>query len=401
MTVVQVERPPNVPKERVVEFDLFNAPGAERDFHRAWSVLQNDGTADLVWTPFNGGHWIATRGQTIRTVYSDYRSFSSRVVLLPKASGEFFNMLPLTLDPPQHRPFRNLLNGGLAPKIVAQMEDKVRSFAVALIEEVKPQGGCEFITHYAEKLPMDMLMTIAALPLSDAALLKRLVNQMTRPDGSMPFDEAMQTFHDYMRKAVRERAGGNGTDIISQVVNGMIRERHITEDEAVHMCTEIMVAGLDTVANMLGFVMLALAQQPALRARLIENPGLIEGSLDEFFRRYASVTMAREVVRDMEFAGVHLKKGEMIAVPTFLAGLDARENKCPFEMDLSREQIFHATFGAGVHSCPGKYLGLLELRVTLEEWLARIPEFKIQEGHAVRMTGGIVGSVNELPLVWD
>jgi cytochrome P450 len=103
----------------------------------------------------------------------------------------------------------------------------------------------------------------------------------------------------------------------------------------------------------------------------------------------------------MEFAGVSLKQGDMISTPTPLAGIDERANECPMKVDFHRGNGQHATFGNGPHVCPGANLARNEVRITLEEWLKRIPEFQVAPGQSVQFTGGIAGTVDALPLVWD
>ena len=102
----------------------------------------------------------------------------------------------------------------------------------------------------------------------------------------------------------------------------------------------------------------------------------------------------------MEFEGVSLKQGEMIMAPTILHGLDEQDNPAPLDVDFERKAVQHSTFGAGSHICPGAHLARTETRIVLEEWLKRIPIFSIAPGHDIEFTGGIVGSVNSLPLVW-
>jgi len=104
--------PANVCPHQVVDFDFFAPPGVERDFHAAWSTLHAADVPDVVWTPHNGGHWIATRGDLVEEVFSDYATFSNRVVIIPKARGELYRMLPTTLDPPEHRPVRSAWRNG-------------------------------------------------------------------------------------------------------------------------------------------------------------------------------------------------------------------------------------------------------------------------------------------------
>ena len=144
-----------------------------------------------------------------------------------------------------------------------------------------------------------------------------------------------------------------------------------------------------------------MARNPTARRELREHPERLPVAIMELARRFPLVTVGRELRHDMEFAGATLKKGEMIMAPTILHGLDETENPNPLHVDFARADVKHSTFGSGSHTCPGAHLARTETRIVLEEWLARIPEFRIAPGHLISYTGGIVGSVDALPLVWD
>ena len=118
-------------------------------------------------------------------------------------------------------------------------------------------------------------------------------------------------------------------------------------------------------------------------------------------RRFPVVSLAREVRNDIEYDGVQLRKGDMVAIPTPLVGTDERLNPDALTVNFHRESTTHATFGNGPHLCPGARLARTEIRITLEEWLARIPEFTIAPAAEIRFQGGLVGVVDGLPLMWD
>ncbi|MGE0665729.1 MAG: cytochrome P450, partial [Sphingomonadales bacterium] len=127
----KAEVPAHVPPECIIDFDLFAQPPEGEDFFEYWKQLQRPGGPDFLWTPFNGGHWIATRGEDIHTIYADHDLFSSRNILLPVERNEAIRVLPTSLDPPEHRPFRNVIIHGLAPVGVRGLEPSIRERAVS------------------------------------------------------------------------------------------------------------------------------------------------------------------------------------------------------------------------------------------------------------------------------
>ncbi|WP_157220731.1 cytochrome P450 [Flavisphingomonas formosensis] len=396
-----VAKPAHVPEDRVVDFDMFAPPGGKQDIHGAWMTLHRPGIPEVVWTPRNGGHWIATRAKQINEVFSDHKRFSSRVFLLPKENGEQFNVIPGSLNPPDHGAFRALLTPILSPKAVTALEGMIRDLAVDLIEGMRLRGSCTFNHDYAEILPLKVFMLLVNLPFDDAIGLKRVAEQLVRPSSQMAFGEAMQHLIAYLTPHIDARMGTDADDLLSRIVNGAIKDRRMTRDEAINMSISVLAAGLDTVANFASFALLFLARNPDRRRELIDNPGLIGNAVDELLRRFPVAMAAREARADLEFWGAQIKEGEMVLAVGPLAGLDDRWNENPLEVDFNRGNIKHAAFGFGVHHCAGAHLARLELRITLEEWLTRIPEFEVAPGTEITYSAGHVCVVDQLPLVWD
>ena len=128
--------PDHVPHERVVDFDYMNPPGAAEDVHLAWKVLHAG--PDIVWSPYYGGHWIATRGEDIEAMQKDHTHFSHRHVSIPPVGR--VQLAPLELDPPEHTAYRNLITPSFLPKAIASLEDDARALAIELIDKLAPRG---------------------------------------------------------------------------------------------------------------------------------------------------------------------------------------------------------------------------------------------------------------------
>lgn len=394
-------RPENVPEKRVVDFDIFDLPPSA-DAHASWKDLQDSTTLSLVWTPHNGGHWIALRARVIATVLSDSSRFSSFTVLVPKeTAGAAYRFYPLSLDPPRHQPYRRLLNENLMPKSVSPLEGKIRAMTVELIETFRNRGSCNFIKEFSEVLPLRVFMELVDLPLTDLPRLKHLADQFTRPDGSIPLPEVTRRFQEYLEPVIHARRGKAGKDMLSKIINGDISGRPVTDEEASNLAVQVLVGGLDTVLNFMGFLMIYLARNPEFRHSLRKDRKQIPSAVMELLRRFPIVVDAREVAQDQEFEGVHLRKGDMLLAPTVLHGLDGEEYDRPLEVRIDRRSPHHTTFGSGVHICPGQYLARLELEVLLEEWLDRIPDFSLEPGTTVEYKGGIDLTVKPYNLVWD
>jgi cytochrome P450 len=189
--------------------------------------------------------------------------------------------------------------------------------------------------------------------------------------------------------------------MISRMVSSQIDGRDLTDYEAENICIQVLVGGLDTVVNMMGFVMSWLGKDPALRRAIAADPALIDTALLEFYRRFPVVSSAREVRQDIEFEGVQLKAGDMVMSSTIPVAMDDAINPDPLTFSLERSHRRHSTFGKGSHTCPGAPLARLELKILLREWFARIPEFTLKEGTGIEFSSGIVGTVKPFTLTWD
>ena len=394
-------RPANVPRDRVFDFDIYRELPDGIDYHRYWRSLMDDAPYSLMWTPHNGGHWVALRAELSDTVMSDYNRFSNRTILVPKdTAGEAYRLIPLSLDPPEHRPFRTLLNDHLGSKGLVGTDETVRKLAVELIDGFKDAGRCDFVRDFAEQLPVRIFMQIVDLPEADLPKLKHLADQFTRPDGSLTYPEVSQLFRDYIRPVIVKRRGGAGRDMITRMVSGKVDGRDLTGEEAENICIQVLVGGLDTVVNFLGFVMQYLAQDDDLQRRLVARPELIDDAVLEFFRRFPLVASSRAVHHDVEWEGVELRAGDMVMAPTAVVSLDDASNEQPFEFRLKRAVRRHSTFGKGSHTCPGAILARMEVKIVLREWLARIPHFRLARGTTLGFSNGIVGTVKPFEIEW-
>lgn len=397
-----MQRPSHVPADRVVDIDIYLPPGLEaQGFHRAWSALSADNPA-VVWTPRNEGHWIALGGEALQEVQSDPERFSSRVIVLPKSVGEMHGLIPTTIDPPEHRPYRQLLNAHLNPGAIRGLSESIRQTAIDLIDSFAHKGHCNFTADYAEQFPIRVFMALVGIDAAEAPKIRHWAECMTRPGMDMTFDEAKAVFFDFVGPLVDARREHPGEDMISAMLHADLGEgRTLSRDEALSIVTQVLIAGLDTVVNVLGFIMRELAENPALRADLKQRGSDIAPVVHELFRRFGLVSIAREVRHDIaDFHGVALKAGDMIAIPTQVHGLDPRVNPDPLAIDPARKRARHSTLGSGPHMCPGQELARKEVAITLEEWLKRIPEFALGEGSDLSPVPGIVGALRRVELVW-
>lgn len=395
--------PSSVPAGHVVDFDIFAPPGVENDYFAAWQSLQAQGVPGLVWTTANGGHWIATRGSVIRQLWGDTERLSNEVLAVTPGLGEVMRFIPLQQDPPEHTPFRNAVMRGFGSAHIMALEPAVIGTARELIAGLVDRGGCEFVEEFAEILPINIFLTLVGVPVEDRAYLRQFGKQLTRPDGSMTVEQLRDAVDTYLEPYVRQRLAEPGSDLFSRILSVPVNGRDWTFDEAQRMCRNLLFGGLDTVVAMIGMVTLHLARNPQDQRRLRDDPSLIPAAADELMRRYPTVSVSRNVVKPFDVEGVTLAVGDIVYLPSVLHNLDPESFSEPERVDFGRglNPVRHTTMGAGAHRCVGMGLARMEVIVFLREWLTGIPEFRLHADRPIRMRGGNVGAITELPLVWE
>jgi cytochrome P450 len=393
--------PLDIPADRVVDFDIYDPFKGQNDLHVAWMALRESNDHAIVWTPHNGGHWIALEPRLILDVYEDSTRFSSFNVLVPKeTAGAAYHLIPLSLDPPEHRPYRKILNDNLYSSSVNRLEPGIRALTVELIDGFLANGRCDFVREFAEQLPLRVFMQLVDLPIAHLSKLKHLADQFTRPDGTMDPQQATAEFMAFTAPILAERRGSTRSDLLTAITRGEVFGRPLTDDETLRMAIQVMVGGLDTVVNFMSFTVQLLAQAPGVQARLAADRSLHPAAINECLRRLPLVSSGREVRADIVVDGVTLRAGDMVIAPTELVALNADQNIEPLRYDLDRKVRNHAAFGSGAHTCPGQFLARLEMKILLEEWFDRIRSFELEPGQTLRHRGGIVGGCEPFTIRW-
>ena len=165
------------------------------------------------------------------------------------------------------------------------------------------------------------------------------------------------------------------------------------------ICEVLVLAGLDTVKQELGYTFLHLATHPGDRRRIVESPELIPTAVEELLRAYSVAPPARKLTQDVNFHGCPVQKGEMVWLPPHSANRDPRAFADADRVILDRTPNRHLAFGAGPHRCQGAHLARLQIRIALEEWHRRIPDYGLADDETILEHGGQFG-LERLPLSW-
>jgi len=240
---LQLAIPDNVPPHLVVDFDYFTIDELGKDdIQLAWATL-HDGP-DIVWTPHNGGHWIATRAEDIDVMQIDYEHFSHKHNTLPKNDLDQM-AIPLGMDPPQHTPYRRAMMPTFQPRSIKKLEEIARTTARQLVAEIAPRGTCEFISEFAKVLPINVFLGMVDLPLEHREFLLPWAEVMVRSsDNAARFEVHGKMVND-ITPDIDARMVNPGDDVISMVINSDLGGRKPTREEVFGMATLLLFGGLD------------------------------------------------------------------------------------------------------------------------------------------------------------
>jgi cytochrome P450 len=388
---------PDVPAELIVDFDMFAVEPVDDDLHAGWHRWHS--APDLFYTARNGGHWVATRADDIYEIVRDHERFSNNGVAMIR-DRENTRFIPGEVDPPVHTAFRKILNPETSPRRVREFEDSFRNLCIELVESLRPLGQCEFHDAVAEKMPIYNFLNFMNLPIEHATILLPPAATLGRNPDMESFARALSELHAYIEARIDERLETETNDFIGRLIRADVDGRPISRQECLVTILNVMLGGLDTVTASMGFFFNFLARNPSHRRQLVADPGMIPEAIEELLRRHGIFNNGRLVKEDCDFRGVRLRRNDLILLSSALHNLDERRFPDPLEVQFDRVDRGHATFGFGVHRCLGSNIARAQLRILLEEWLKRIPDFAIAPGKTTGFRSGRANMVTELPLIW-
>jgi cytochrome P450 len=388
---------PAIPAELKLDFDYFDVKPIDGDLHAGWKRLHE--RPEIFYTPRNGGHWVFTRAEDIAAAWLDHQRFSNKGVAMSRDEREM-QLYPGEADPPIHAAYRGLLQSFFSQKHVHALEAQMRSVTAGLIEGFHADGGCEFQSQVARKMPIYIFLHMMELPIEDAPGLLPAADLLTRDADPQSFLQAMQAMMSYLQGKIAERERSPGSDFIGRLLTSSVEGRPITHLEVLSLTANVMFGGLDTVVSSMGFFMNFLARHPDHCAQLVAQPDLIQEAVEELLRRHGIANFGRSVAKDFEYKGLPMRAGDLVLLPSALHNLDERKYALPMQVDFHRPIKTHISFGTGIHRCLGAQLARVELRVLLQEWLARIPSFRLADPQAAILKSGRINGVSALPLRW-
>jgi len=319
----------------------------------------------------------------------------------PRDPDDYYYFIPIEIDPPDHRKYRAILDPILSPRGVLELEAKIRGLANALIDDIIDAGHCEYTTAFGRPLPVSVFLDLMGLPQDRRDTFVGWAVQLLHSQDRASMAEAMAAISAYLKQVIAAKTAAPDDRVISRIVHARVDDRPMTPPEIFGFVIFLFIGGLDTVFATLNNIWLWLANHPAQRREMLADPGNIDAQVEELLRVWSVTFSGRQVVRDCEIRGVQLKAGDRVSALLPACNYDPEVFADPTRVDFQRRRNINLAFAGGPHSCMGAHLARLEIKVALQEWLRRIPDFALQPGASIEYRPGAVVGPEALPLVWN
>ena len=391
--------------------DDLNSPAAIVDPYPFYRHLREQSPVNYIHLPggiFPGVDepvraWALMKYKDVYGALRDHDTFSSaRNPLIEKGL-----VPPLVLandDPPRHSRVRRLVNKAFTLKRIETLEPWITGVATQLLDEIGTRE-VDTIQSYAMPLPVKVIARLLGIPGEEYVTFKRW-SDATVSVTAITLEERMTNIQEMMayfgKMALARRAQG-AEDLITALVEAEIEGESLQDWEILGFCLLLLVAGNETMTNLLGNILNVLVDRPDLWQQLRENRSLVENVIEETLRYESPVReLLRTTTREVEISGMKVPSGETIGIFFGAANRDPSEFPNPDEFRLDRDLRNHVAFGLGIHYCLGAPLARTEAKITLNTFLDRFPTLKRGSAPAVRQAASpIVFGFQHLPLVFD
>jgi cytochrome P450 len=395
---IMPEHPPVI--DWIHDFDHTDPRWTENPF-AIWDELRAH--SPVVHTKRFLGCYLPTTYAAVKEIAYDTEHFSSRRVIVRDIRQELIPSPPITSDPPEHKPAKQLLLPSFTPEATKKLEPRVRAICNELIDDFIDDGKCDAAACYAKQIPVRTIAHMLGIPEKDGDLFIKWIHEILEL-GIKDSDTMMRAMHDmsnYFAGHIEHRKTYPADDLISTLMHANGKSSQpLSDAQVLGLLRLLLIAGIDTTWSAIGASLWHLARTPSDRKRLIAEPELMPIAIEEFLRAYSPVTMAREIVKETTVCGCPVKPGNMVLLSFPAANRDPAMFPDADEVAIDRRENRHAAFGLGIHRCVGSNLARLEMTVAIEEWLKRIADFGLDPAGKVRWSAGTVRGPRQLPILF-
>jgi cytochrome P450 len=381
-------------------FDSFGPETAECPFE-LYATLRRE--APVRRLP-GQDYWVVSRMEDIREVALHPEVFSSNIVAIVtgatpevhavRSRGVGLVDVLATADPPVHSRQRRLANGAFNVRRITEREPAIRALAEALVDGFVGARRVELMSAFAVPLPLTVIADFLGLPRADLSRLKRwsdhgvaALSGLATPAELVEHAEGMMEMSRYLARRVEAALAAPGDGFLADLVRASGEsEEHLSSDEVVAILSQLVIAGTESTASLIGSAVWLLAGRPSLAAELRAAPQRIPAFVEETLRLESPFQgHFRVVLQDTELGGISIPRGARLMVCWGSANRDEDVFASPETVDLGRPNPKeHVAFGEGIHYCLGAPLARLEARVALETLLARLPDLRLAPGFTPR-----------------
>ncbi len=354
------------------------------------------------------GAYLVTRYDDIDELSHNTAAFSSRITAVNENHPDKIKieLPPITLDPPEHAPFRRSLLPAFNPREVAALEPWVTEMVSGLLDAIEGRELVDGALDFAQLVPVELMGKLFGVSTEMGPQFRRWVDEFLK-DGQIDIEVARKASREvqaYFAEQLEDRRSHPADDLVTMVLGAEVAledgtSRPFSQREQIGALFVLMLGGIDTTWSSLGSALFHLATHPEDRELLVNQPELIPNAIEELLRFYSPVTIARYIAEDAEVAGCPVSAGQRMLLSYPSANRDGTHFDNPDEVDLQRAQNRHMAFGVGIHRCLGSNLARMEMKVALEGWLARFPRFELAvDPSEIRWTVGPVRGPRLVPL---
>jgi cytochrome P450 len=391
-----------------VYWDPFDVE-IDRDPYDIWRRLRDD--APVYWNE-QYEFFALSRFDDVEAAHRDPQTFSSAhgTVLEMMSSDPVHTGQMIFIDPPEHTALRTLVSRAFTPRRVSQLEGRVRELCRELLDAQRGRSTFDFVQDFAARLPAEVIASLLGVPAADRDDVRHQIDLIfhIEPGVGMINDVSFTAaiwISEYLAAQLRERKTNPVDDMLGDLVKAEITDeqgvrRRLTLRECTAFATLLIGAGTETVAKLLGWAAVILAEHPDQRAQLAADTSLIPNAVEELLRYEApSPVQGRWTTRDVELHGETIPANSKVLLLTGAAGRDERKFDDADRFDIHRRINHHVSFGYGIHFCLGAALARLEGRIGLETALTRYPEWDVDHDRAVRMHTSTVRGYANVPVI--
>ena len=338
------------------------------------------------------GHraWLVVRYDDARAALNEPRLSKDMHAALATGSGVVAEGLPgpafarhvLTVDPPDHTRLRRLLSAAFSTRRVETLRTRVQTITDDLLDDIarhEPDSQVDLVASFAFPLPFTVICELLGVSQSDRASLGEGFTKMlvptSNPQEYAAAKEASDSVVAMLRSLVETKRIDPGDDLVSDLISARDGEERLDTQELLSTIFQLIVAGHDTTASLIGNSLVALFRNPAQLAELRADPAKIPRAVEEFLRYDAPVPHStfRYTTSPITLGGVAIPAGEQVIICLAAANRDADRYARPETLDLDRDEARHLAFGHGIHHCLGAPLARMEGQLALGTLLRRFP----------------------------